>query len=234
MPVDNTADEFIPPRGRKSLDSLSKRNLNLQKLFDKNDLFMPNRGKKQHINHLDHLEAEKRAQGINDVLDSEDLFFPNRGKKQIPELARIPENLYGELLRSVQKRSKINLNLDDFFIPNRGKKNFDMKNLLNDEFYPNRGKKAVLGQRSAVEASQGFDIQRQTGKQFERKRRDLLDNLSKDSGDTFYSARGRRTQLTPEQQVCNFINHSLIKSGFILEITETFLRINIWEKLISD
>lgn len=160
---------------------------------------MPNRGKKQHINPLDHLEAQKRAHGINDVLDSEDLFFPNRGKKQIPELTRIPENLYSELLRSVQKRSKVNLNLDDFFIPNRGKKNFDMKNLLNDEFYPNRGKKAVLGQQSTIGSSQGFNIQ--TGKQFERKRRDLLDNLSKDSGDTFYSSRGRRSQLTPEQKV---------------------------------
>lgn len=70
MPFIQEYDPFIPPRGRKH--DYGKPNLSgLIKNY--NDLFVPNRGKKEH--------KERRKDNIKDIFKYDDLFVPNRGKK---------------------------------------------------------------------------------------------------------------------------------------------------------
>lgn len=134
---------FVPPRGRRN---------NFNNILKPEDLFMPNRGKKDQKSSE---SIKKSTTNFKDILTAPDLFVPNRGKK---------------LLFDEEQ---------DLFYPNRGKKLFnpvkkmDLNDLTSDLFIPNRGKKLT--------------------REFQRQQRNVLDNLSQENQDTFYSARGRRT-----------------------------------------
>lgn len=93
-------DPFIPPRGRKhnipDLDALLNRyetfvpnrgkRDKVKDLFKYDDLFFPNRGKKEHrdifkLNDPFYPHRGKKLQ-LRDLYNLDDPFFPNRGKRQ--------------------------------------------------------------------------------------------------------------------------------------------------------
>lgn len=93
-------DPFIPPRGRKhnipDLDALLNRyetfvpnrgkRDKVKDLFKYDDLFFPNRGKKEHrdifkLNDPFYPHRGKKLQ-LRDLYNVDDPFFPNRGKRQ--------------------------------------------------------------------------------------------------------------------------------------------------------
>ncbi|ALC46596.1 CG34388 [Drosophila busckii] len=94
------SDPFIPPRGRKhnapDLESLLQRyetfvpnrgkKDKVKDLFKYDDLFYPNRGKKQQRNLLqldDPFYAHRgKKVKLSDLYNNDDPFFPNRGKRQ--------------------------------------------------------------------------------------------------------------------------------------------------------
>lgn len=106
---DIQTEYFVPPRGRRN---------DFNNILKPEDLFMPNRGKKDKSS-----ESTKKSTNFKNILNTADLFVPNRGKK---------------LLFDEEQ---------DLFYPNRGKKSFnpvkkmDLNDITSDLFIPNRGKK---------------------------------------------------------------------------------------------
>lgn len=138
-------------------------------------------------------QTEKKAKADEFKID---LFVPNRGKKswnakyQNEQSIRFPQKTFADFLKSIDKRNKIDLDMSDLFLPNRGKKHQirDSDFLSNEEFFPNRGKRSP----ETINHADEKNIRDKNTKI--RKRRDIIDNLSKESKDTFYLARGRRYQ----------------------------------------
>lgn len=169
------------------------------------DSFIPNRGKKEmprktFLRMAINEELNRYAKRNND--DFQDLFVPNRGKKQygIGGLDISEDDFF-------PNRGKKNDNLDSVlnhqFFPNRGKK--DIKGLFDEPFYPNRGKKSSSQQHINPADSDNLKLHTTEEHIMERRRRDLLDSLSDNRIDSFYGARGRRTN--PSEQVTEKINH---------------------------
>ncbi|XP_034663893.1 uncharacterized protein LOC117898532 [Drosophila subobscura] len=108
-------DPFIPPRGRKhnspDLNALLNRyetfvpnrgrRDKVKDLFKYDDLFFPNRGKKQrNIFHLDDPFYPNRGKKLQlrDLYNIDDPFFPNRGKRHLTKAAGPGIDLWGKLL----------------------------------------------------------------------------------------------------------------------------------------
>jgi hypothetical protein len=121
-------DLFVPVRGRRggsydgnqspSSPILTEKKAKLEVLM--NDLFMPNRGKRQllrkHIIRLDPYNTPRTYNKRNIELNVKDYFVPNRGKRQ---------------------RAKIDEILTDNFFPQRGKKS-ETASIINtpEHIYP--------------------------------------------------------------------------------------------------
>lgn len=176
----STDELFIPNRGKKTLPKTSKNSIN--ELL-KNDLFYPNRGKKSSAVGLNNLfndgdlfypnRGKKNAAGLNNLFNDGDLFYPNRGKKW-------RESKKGSILNDIES--------SDLFFPNRGKRNAADET---DTTKKGRGKKmANLHMKKTTKKAQKNNHLKPSDKE-ERRKRDLLDSLSKEK-ETFHTARGRR------------------------------------------
>lgn len=107
-------------------------------LLNKNDLFMPVRGRRFGQASPFEISAKKKAK--LDVLPS-DHFIPNRGRRRVNR----KNNLQSKWNPFLDKRNNdIELNEKDFFVPNRGKRDENINEVFSDNFFPQRGKKVII------------------------------------------------------------------------------------------